>query len=249
MRFFRSCLAVFCFGLFGLGGIVVGMILFPIFTFFVRKEKKQRVLSATVRSSWIFFVKVMTFLRLIKVEVKGKTDFKHIKGHIIVANHPTLIDVILLVSLIPNCICVVKNKLANNFFIKHIIRGVYLVNNEKAEDFLKKGSDLLANDMNIVIFPEGTRTTDFLKPPEKLYRGFAQLAVRSKAPVLPVRIDCNPLILGKNQKWYDVDKKTVLYTFLFLSPVKADTKATESFHHQSKELSEKIKEKLFKRTY
>ena len=249
MRFFRSCLAVFCFTLFGLGGLVVGLLLFPIFTLFVRSERKQIVLSRIVRGSWIFFVKVMTFLRLIKIEIEEKTDFKNIKGNIIVANHPTLIDVVLLISLVPNCICVVKNGLLKNPFIKNIIRGVYLVNDENPEDFLKKGADILSKGLNIVIFPEGTRTTDFSKTPEKLYRGFAQLAVRSNAPVLPVQINCNPLILGKNQKWYDVDKKTVLYTIEFLSPIKTTLKSDESFHHQAKVLSEKIKEKLFKRTY
>ena len=249
MRFLRSCLTVFCFALFGFGGIIVGMILFPIFSLSVRPEKKKFILSATVRASWIFFVKVMTFLRLIKVQVEGKKDFKNIKGNIIVANHPTLIDVVLLVSLIPDCICVVKNGLANNFFIKHIIRGVYLVNNENPEDFLKKGSDILSKGLNIVIFPEGTRTTDFSKAPEKIYRGFAQLAVRSNAPVLPIQIDCTPLILGKNQKWYNVDKKTVLYTLQFLPPIKPSKNSNVSFHTQAKALSEKVTEKLFKRTY
>ena len=138
MRFLRSCLTVFCFSLFGFGGLVVGLILFPIFSLFTSTEKKPFILSATVRASWIFFVKVMTFLRLIKVQVKGKTNFKNIKGNIIVANHPTLIDVVLLVSFVPNCICVVKNGLAKNFFIKNIIRGVYLVNDEDPEVFLKK---------------------------------------------------------------------------------------------------------------
>lgn len=249
MRFLRSCLTVFCFSLFGFGGLVVGLILFPIFSLFTSTEKKPFILSATVRASWIFFVKVMTFLRLIKVQVKGKQNFKNIKGNIIVANHPTLIDVVLLVSFVPNCICVVKNGLAKNFFIKNIIRGVYLVNDENPEDFLKKGSDILSKGLNIVIFPEGTRTTDFSKAPEKLYRGFAQLAVRSNAPVLPVRIECNPLILGKNQKWYNVDKKTVLYTFQFLPPIKLPPKTKESFHIQAKALSQKVQEKLFKRTY
>ena len=190
----------------------------------------------------------MTFLRLIKVQVKGKQNFKNIKGNIIVANHPTLIDVVLLVSFVPNCICVVKNGLAKNFFIKNIIRGVYLVNDENPEDFLKKGSDILSKGLNIVIFPEGTRTTDFSKVPEKLYRGFAQFAVRSNAPVLPVRIDCDPLILGKRQKWYNVDKKTVLYTLQFLPPIKPSENSSISFHSQAKALSEKVKEKLFERT-
>ncbi|MBO5997775.1 MAG: 1-acyl-sn-glycerol-3-phosphate acyltransferase [Alphaproteobacteria bacterium] len=246
MRFLRSCLTVFCFGLFGVGGIVVGMILFPIFTLLVPKEKKRIVLSRIVRGSWIFFVNVMIFLRLISVDFKSKQKFEDIKGTVIVANHPTLIDVVLLVSKIPNCICVVKNGLLKNPFIKNIIRSVYLVNGESPEDFLKKGGEILSAGMNIVIFPEGTRTKNPpTQKPSKLYRGFAQLAVRFNAPVLPVHITCDPLILGKNQKWYNTGVKTAHYTFRFLPIIKNKAVSEEDFHHQAKLLTQKIEEKLF----
>ncbi len=241
-RRIRSCLTIFCFGLFGVGGFIIGTVLFPLIILFTPPWKQRFVLSNVVHYSWIIFVKIMTFLRLIDVKVTGCK--KNIKGHIIVANHPTLLDVVLLISQIPNSVCVVKNVLLKNFFIKHLIQRVYLVN-DNLPDFLDKAQDILSQGLNIIIFPEGTRTDN--NTAQKWHRGFAQIALRAKVPVLPVRIDCKPLILGKLQKWYDITDRTAIYKIRFLSLIKQSYNSQSSLHSQAKILSESVYSKLFER--
>lgn len=241
-RQIRSCLTLFCFGLFGIGGLIIGTVLFPLIILFTPIQKQRPVLSNVVRCSWLIFVKIMTFLRLIDVKIVGYK--KNIKGHIIVANHPTLLDVVLLISWIPNTVCVVKNGLLKNFFIKNIIQRVYLVN-DNLPDFLNKAQSILSQGLNIVIFPEGTRTDN--NTDRKWHRGFAQIALRAKAPVLPVHIECQPLILGKLQKWYDTTDRTAKYKIHFLSPIKQPFSSKSSLHNQAKILSELVYSKLFKR--
>lgn len=54
----------------------------------------------------------------------------------------------------------------------------------------------------MVVFPEGTRS-----PPGrmgKFKRGAAEIALRSRAPVLPVIITCVPPTLSKESKWYQI---------------------------------------------
>ncbi|MBR6412543.1 MAG: 1-acyl-sn-glycerol-3-phosphate acyltransferase [Alphaproteobacteria bacterium] len=247
MRFLRSCLTIFCFGLFGLGGLIIGTIVFPVLVLFLPVQKQRPILSNIVHYTWIFFVKVMVSLRLINVKVTGMEKIKDLKGHIIVANHPTLLDVVLIISSIPNTICIVKSTLAKNFFIKHLIQRIYLLNDDNPEYFLTKGQEILSQGINIIIFPEGTRTNS--DNPLKIHRGFAQLAVRSKAPILPVRIDCVPIILDKKQKWYDIGVKTAVYHVRFLDPISGALTPDETFHHRAKILSEKISLKLFKRIH
>ena len=244
MRFLRSVLTVFCFGLFGIGGFFIGTVLFSIVILFSKGEKQRFILTNIIHYSWILFVKIMVLLRLISVNIQGKESFKNTKGTLIVANHPTLIDIVLLISIIPNCVCVVKSSLAQNFFIKHIIQRIYLINNTSPEEFLEKAQSLLLQGLNIIIFPEGTRT-DFSKKQNLWHRGFAHLALRSKAPVLPVKISCTPQILGKGQKWYNVDRRTACYRLCFLPAVKATVKPDLSERAQAKLFAEDIRSKLF----
>ena len=245
MSFLRSVLTIFCFGLFGIGGFFIGTLIFSIIILFFHGQKQRFILANTVHFSWILFVKIMVFLRLIRVEVQKKKSFNDTKGTIIVANHPTLLDIVLIISVVPNCVCLVKSSLAKNFFIKHIIQRIYLINDTSADIFLEKAQSLLSQGLNIVIFPEGTRT-DFSKKQNLWHRGFAHLALRSKAPVLPVKISCTPQILGKGQKWYAVDRCTVLYRLCLLSPVKDVIQPNLPERVQIKSFAEDIRAKLFK---
>jgi len=58
---------------------------------------------------------------------------------------------------------------------------------------------------NLVIFPEGTRTARDGKI--KLQRGAANIAVRGRLDVTPVRLTCTPMTLGKGEKWYRVPSR------------------------------------------
>ena len=245
MRLFRSFLTLFCFSLFGVGGLIIGTILFPILILFLRTPQKRLILCNIIHYAWIFFVKVMIFLRLIDVQIVGQKNLKNLKGHIIISNHPTLLDIVLLISIIPNTSCIVKGSLLKNFFIRHIIQRIYLVNSSDPTDFLEKGKELLSQGLNLVIFPEGTRTDN--NQYKKIHRGFAQLALRSRKPLLPVQIKCTPLILGKKQKWYDVGVKTVLYHIHFLPVISAPFSTEPNLHYQAKKLSELVYSELFKR--
>jgi 1-acyl-sn-glycerol-3-phosphate acyltransferase len=56
--------------------------------------------------------------------------------------------------------------------------------------------------MNLIIFPEGTRTGRGAGMTFK--RGAANIAVRGQRAVTPVLIRCEPLTLGKGEKWWQV---------------------------------------------
>src|SRR3546814_17150225 len=56
-----------------------------------------------------------------------------------------------------------------------------------------------------MIFPEGTRS----RPGQPLQapHGTARIALESGAPVLPVTIRCQPLMLDKGRPWHDVPSR------------------------------------------
>ncbi len=186
----------------------------------------------------------MSFFKLIKIQVKHASILKNLKGTVIVANPPSLIDIVSLVSLIPRSVCIVKGKLAQNIFIRSIIKRVYITNDLEPSDFMNLTAKILNENLNIIIFPEGTRT-DFNKSEYYIHRGFAQIAIKAKAPLLFVKIEATPLILGKNQKWDDVGKKTSCYTITPLQPIKINTSTSASVYILAKRYAEIVKKEFF----
>ena len=157
-RFLRSFLSGFCFSIFGIGGLVIGITLVPFVLIFCSKRAQKRILSGSVHYLWKAFVGLMCILKLIDVKIKNEKELRQLHGNIVIANHPSLIDVVILVSKVPRSICVVKDSLFKNIFIKSLIRRIYLSNSASPEDFIKQACEDLQNGYNIIIFPEGTRT-------------------------------------------------------------------------------------------
>lgn len=243
MRFVRSVLSGICFFIFGLGGFIIGSAVFPIIVLFSSK-KRRFILAKVIMVSWKIFVKLMIGFRLIKVDVKNIERLKSCKGKVVIANHPSLIDVVLLVSIIPNAICVVKSSLLHNIWVSGIIKMVYIANNKDVSSFISEAGNLLHQGFNIIIFPEGTRT----KPDDvehHLYRGFAQLALYAKVPILPIVIRNNPSILGKGQGWYNVGDRVSVYTITVCDDINIPLQKVENFHKTSKEIVSIVKSIFF----
>jgi len=201
----RSLLSGICFVVFGVGSLVVGFGLFPPLIWLGMPRAKRTL----VRFSWWVFLGSMKVLRLVRIEISAadRARLAAVKGQVIVANHPTLIDIVILATLLPNATGIAKAAAGRNWFYSLIVKGMFLINDDP-ERVLVEAGELLAKGVNLVVFPEGTRTP-VEAPEHRLHRGAAQIAMRTGAPMLPVRIVCTPPVLAKGQPWYDVAERTV----------------------------------------
>ena len=199
-RGWRSIAAVFSFVVFGLGGIVLSIIVFPIVNLLPAESDaiKQRRVQKIIQLCFKYFIQMMKLLGLLTYQVIGVDRLKSAK--LILANHPSLLDVVFMIAMIPNANCIVKGKLTKNIFTRGPIKAAgYLVNNDSdtlvdaAVEAINKGSALL-------VFPEGTRTTP--SQALKFKRGAANIAIRAKFNVTPAIINCTPTTLTKSDKWY-----------------------------------------------
>lgn len=96
------------FAAFGIGGLLLGGLLFPLL-FLIRHHQRRRALARRlVQFSFASHVNLMRWLGVMTYEIHGHERLKR-DGLLILANHPTLIDVVLLISQLPNADCVVKH--------------------------------------------------------------------------------------------------------------------------------------------
>lgn len=104
---------------------------------------------------------------------------------IIVANHQSVIDLLLILSLSPKVIMLVKDWVWNSFFFGSVVRTAgYINTSEGYEKSLPKIRKRLDEGYSIVVFPEGSRTrTGKIK---RFHKGAFYMARELKVPVTPL---------------------------------------------------------------
>lgn len=186
---------------FGLGGLLLRILVFPALQLLARDPLRRRLARRLVQKSFGFHIELMRVLGVLTYEIRGRERLQR-DGLLILANHPTLIDVVFLISLLPNADCVVKPSLARNPFTRGPVRATGYVHADDGHDLIEECIASIRSGSNLLIFPEGTRTRRGV--PMRLQRGAANIAVRGRIDVTPVRLSCVPMTLGKGEKWYHV---------------------------------------------
>lgn len=192
---------------FGLGGVLLATTVIPLAGLTARepaaaRERGQRIVQWSFRG----FALALQRLGIITLRLSGAERLAACRGVLVVANHPTLIDVVLLMANIPRAQCVVKHQLFRNPFLKGMVRVMgYIRNDLEPEAFIEACRRVLDEGQNLVIFPEGTRSVPGMPP--QFRRGFANVATLTRRSLQPVTIACEPIMLTKGAPWYRIPEK------------------------------------------
>ncbi len=200
--FWRIIATGFCFSLFGIGALIISSIIFPVLYLFVwQREQCSFITQCCIRYSFKFYLWLIKMMGVLDYHFDGVDKFAEDSGCIVVANHPSLLDYVLLASCMPRCDCIVKGQLLNNFFVKGVIKAAGYIANSDSNSLLVACQQKVQQQGIILIFPEGTRTTP--KQPLELQRGAANIALRCRLDIRIVQIHCNRPMLTKQNKWYN----------------------------------------------
>ena len=193
----------FCFSVFGLGGLTLSFIVIPAIHLLTKEQtvREYRVQGA-IQRSFNLFCKLMKFTGAIDYKIVGAELLQQDRNCLIVANHPSLIDYVLIASQLKRCDCLVKSAIWANPFMKHIVKAAGYIPNETPDDLLAICEERFEQGNVLLVFPEGTRTTPGVE--SKLQRGSAQIAVRTERDLRVIHISVSPSFLTKETKWYQV---------------------------------------------
>jgi 1-acyl-sn-glycerol-3-phosphate acyltransferase len=117
---------------------------------------------------------------------------------VMVANHPTLVD-----------------QCALSATFGRILRACNYLEGGESEGLaggmvVNQALERIAQSMPLLVFPEGTRSP--VGGLRRFRRGPFEIACRANAPVVPILIRCEPLVLAKGMPWYDVGLRTAILT-------------------------------------
>jgi 1-acyl-sn-glycerol-3-phosphate acyltransferase len=162
--------------------------------------------------SWIF----VWLMPIWKVRVEGRE--KAVKGtpYVIISNHQSILDIILV-----NCLRYRFKWISKIENLKVPVLGWYLRmadyiiinrgNKESKEEMIEKSYQCLKHGTSIMMFPEGTRSVDreigFFK------RGAFQLAIQANKPILPILIDGSGGVLPKHGLIFSTGNKIRIKVF------------------------------------
>ena len=246
LRYFRSLVVILSFAFFGAGALVINYFIFPAINLFAKKEQARRYCCNVIHKTWKFFCILIEKTGSVRIVVSNPEKLKNIRGKIITANHPSFIDIVILIGLLPNTLCMAKKEIKKNIFMGNIVKSLYLINDEDNERLLRESSQILCAGYNIVIFPTGTRTEE--GEPLKLHKGAALMALHNHADIIPIHIDCDYKFLAKNHKIYDAGERVVTYTLTVNDEIKIEnfTKQDLSKIRLRNRINGEIKEKIQK---
>ena len=210
IKIWRAVLVILLFALFGFGALYITFCIFPF-----QKNKEQGY--KTLKNSWEFFVKLMIKLRILKLEISDIEIIKNIKNSIIVSTHPSFIDIVILMSIIPDSTCFVAEKLGRNPFLKGIAKHLFILEGQPLDVWMNEALEKINNGLSIIIFPMGGRHRRNEFP--KIRRGCALIAQKSGRDIHAISINTDVDFLQNGQAIYEAGEKEVLYNIDYLGKI------------------------------
>ena len=190
------------------GGAIGALTLLPLIAAWQRlrtgdKAAGSRQAQLAIHRFFKLYLILLQALGTIRIEIDGAEKLARLNGCLVIANHPTILDVVVLMALIPRTQCIVKHELWHSRFLGGLVRVCgYIPNDLPSEALLEACRSSLALGDNLIIFPEGTRTRPGELP--RFQRGFANIALLTQAPIQLVTLTCTPLTMTKGEPWWRV---------------------------------------------
>lgn len=179
-------LAILCLGWFPLAAL-----LYHVLPRETGQRLGRRVASASFRG----------YLRVLEVCCGCRFDLRALDGlgsegpMIIAANHPSLLDAVLLVSRLPDAVCIMKASIQDNPMFGAGARLARYIRNDTLVNVILRSRAALREGAQIVVFPEGSRTKHF--PVDRMLPSIGLVAARARMPVQTVLLDFSSPYLGK----------------------------------------------------
>ncbi len=151
----------------------------------------RAAISSVYRGFWAF----AQWLGLMRIDYTALDALDREGGMIIAANHPSMLDALLVIARVPRGICIMRASLMRNPFLGAGARLARYIRNEPPRGMIRSCVANLKEGGQLVLFPEGTRT---IRAPINPFRpGVTLIAQMAQVPIQTVLIDSESPYLGK----------------------------------------------------
>jgi 1-acyl-sn-glycerol-3-phosphate acyltransferase len=153
----------------------------------VGRRWMQRVFSA--------YLGLLERVGIMQVDNSALLALREERSLILAPNHPSMLDVVLIVSRLDNVGCIMKADLLDNIFLGAGARLAGFICNDSPRLMVRQAVQDLESGSQLLIFPEATRTVR--EPINSLSGGFAVIARKAGAPIQTLLIETDSPYLRK----------------------------------------------------
>lgn len=202
--------------------IAVSMVLYPIAVvlfIFTAPFDKKRVLLHGFSCFWgSLYIWLQPWWR---VTWEGKDHIKKDQAYVLVSNHQTLIDILVIYSMFRHFKWVAKNSLLKVPFVgwNMALNGYIIVKRSDAKSqikMMKHAERTLKSGSSIMMFPEGTRSADGTLG--RFKRGAFILSEIADVPVIPIALHNVDKAVRKNSWWLNKSRDMKARAFEPVNP-------------------------------
>ncbi len=238
-KFLRIVLSGSAFLAFFLASGFLGRIALPVLKILPgTPERKRMRRERLLLWAYRLFTRYLNLLRLVEFQPPPLPPELPPSGqaYVVIANHPSLIDVMILLAMFPGLTSVAKVSWYRSWLLRPLLElGGHipgpqqaLGTGEEAEQTGAGGTFDSADSANpvldrmvehlragnpLVIFPEGSRSHE--RSLRRFRRGAVEAAIRAGVPIVPVFISMAPPMLMKHQPWHEVPAERGRFTAEF----------------------------------
>lgn len=148
------------------------------------------------RTGFRAYLGILTLLCSCCFDLDELDQLHHAGPLVLAANHPSMLDAVLVLSRVPNTVCVMKAELMDNILFGAAARLAGFIRNDAPLAMILDAGEELNRGARLLIFPEGTRTSTFPVNPCLPTAGL--IARRSKVAVQTLLIEFSTPYLGKH---------------------------------------------------
>lgn len=152
--------------------------------------------QAGIRIGFRILLRLMQASGLCRFDVSALACLNAKPALVIAANHPGLLDAVLVTACVRRTVCISKATLWNNPFLGGGVRLAGYLRNDSSLALIRAGVATLRAGRHLLVFPEGTRTAPGL-PVQGLQGGFAMMAKAAAVPVQTLLIETDNPYLRK----------------------------------------------------
>lgn len=178
-------------GLICLSWTAVAVVLYPL----LPRRSGETLGRFVIMAGFRLYLAALSITGACRFDLSALDALKSQGPMIIAPNHPSLLDAVMVLSRLPDVVCVMKAALLDNVFLGAGARLARYIRNDSLVRLVGKAAQSLGEGSQLLIFPEGTRTT---RAPVNAFKGaLAGIAKRAAVPVQTVFIETDSPFLSK----------------------------------------------------
>lgn len=231
---------IYAFGLFVTGCLIVQTLMATVLPLPIGRGRRVAFVRWSTHKFCKYFLKVMVTTRLVVIN-EERERFE--RPAVIIANHQSFIDILMLLALDSRFVMVTNSWVWNSPFFGRIVQYLGFFNTSNGyETIVESLREATKEGCSIIVFPEGTRSADCTI--KRFHKGAFYLAEELELDIIPILIYGNGLISSKSQGLYI--KKGLLVSKILPRISSTSTEFGVGYKGRTKLISRHFKEEYHK---